>query len=413
MFFIYSVLYIVATIVLFMPEYLKRPKDIRAKWLSEKLGNLPRREHSLWIHAVSVGEVSASVPFLNAVRKKYPGMPLVFSTTTDTGQKVAREKAPADTDVIYLPYDIGFILKKAISRVNPLVFMVIETELWPNTFRMLAREGIPVILLNGRISGTSLKGYRRISFFMKKVLSYVQEFGMQSSLDAERLTAIGADKKRISVLGNFKFDMDMHRAVPSWIVSLMGSVVVAGSTHPGEEELILRAYQENLDRFPDIILVIAPRHPERFGDVEELLRRMNIPYVRRTGLTEAVRPSRVLLLDSIGELAFVYSRADIAIIGKSFTGFGGQNPLEPAYWGKPIICGPHMENFTVIDEFYEKGAAFEVDAASLGAKITELLESPDKAKIAGEKARKLYLNNAGAVDRAIRILENTLGDDRL
>ncbi len=409
MFIIYSLLYILAIIVLFQPQYFKRPKDLRHKWLNEKLGSIPEADSAIWIHAVSVGEVNASIPLIKKLRAKYPWFPVVLSTITDTGRRVAVDKVPEGTEVIYLPFDITFILKRCLKRVRPKIFIAIETELWPNIFRVMAENRVPVIILNGRISEKSAKRYRRISFFMKKVFSYVKIFGMQSLLDADRLESIGADRGKIIITGNFKYDMDMPGGTPSWAEDIKGPVIVAGSTHRGEEEIILSACMENLDRFPGLKLILAPRHPERFKEVEDMLRTKGISYVKRSEFANGNKQTwtsenLVVLLDSVGELSSVYGIADIAVIGKSFAGFGGQNPLEPAYWGKPIVCGPHMENFPFIGEFYKEGAAFEVEAAGLGRKIEELLLDPRKKKISGEKARALFIKNAGAVDRAVEII---------
>ncbi|MEW6108836.1 MAG: 3-deoxy-D-manno-octulosonic acid transferase [Nitrospirota bacterium] len=410
MYLIYSLLYTIAILILFIPQYLKRPKELRKRWAGEKLGYLPEIGHAIWIHAVSVGEVNASIPFIKKLKEQYPGVPVVLSTITDTGQMVAAEKAPGGTKVIYLPFDLKFVLERCLKRINPRIFVVIETELWPNIFRVMADKGVPVIVLNGRISEKSSRGYRKLSFFMKRVFSYVRVFGMQSRVDADRLKNIGADEKKILVLGNFKFDMNIQRKILPWAEDIKGRVIVAGSTHSGEEEIIISACRDNLERFPELKLILAPRHPERFKEVEALLGSQNISFVKRSELGDLKRQGLdpkvwVILLDSIGELSSVYGIADIAVMGKSFAGFGGQNPLEPAYWGKPIICGTHMENFSFINDFYREGAAFEVDAAALAKKIRELLVSPEKAEYAGEKAKALYVRNSGAVDRAVDVVK--------
>ncbi|MDH4232617.1 MAG: 3-deoxy-D-manno-octulosonic acid transferase, partial [Nitrospirota bacterium] len=227
---IYSIIYSVVISILFIPQYLKRPKELRLKWVREKFGGLPEMRDSLWVHAVSVGEVNAAIQLLRRLRDKYPYMPIVLSTITDTGQKVASAKVPEGVRVVYLPFDINWILKKAFERVNPRLLVVIETELWPNIFRRAHKRNIPVMVLNGRISEKSAKGYKKISFFMKKVLSYVTVFSMQGSPDAERLRAMGADEKKVKVSGNFKFDMEFSGEMPEWTSAFRGPVIVAGST---------------------------------------------------------------------------------------------------------------------------------------------------------------------------------------
>jgi len=414
MFLIYSILYAIAITILFVPQYLKRPRDLRKKWLREKFGffdssRAARNASRIWIHAVSVGEVNAAIPFLRKLKNAHPEIPLILSTITDTGQKVAREKAPDGTTVVYLPFDLRFILKRCFEKARPTLFVVIETELWPNIFRVSHERHVPVLVLNGRISEKSAKGYRRISFFMKRVLDRGTLFCMQSHADAERIKDIGADEKKVRVINNFKFDMDISQDVPEWVREMPGPVIVAGSTHKGEEEIIIDAYRENVYLFPGLKLIIAPRHPERFLEAEEVIKKSDIRYIKRSefiGESQGVKAKRfnILLLDTVGELTAVYSCADIAIMGKSFEGFGGQNPLEPAYWSLPIICGPHMENFPFMDEFYAEGAAFEVASGGLAKKLKELLMQPEKAKAAGEKARALYLKNSGAIDRALDII---------
>jgi len=381
--------------------------------LREKLGGLPTLDSSIWVHAVSVGEVGAAIQLLKKLKTDNPGCRLILSTITDTGRQVALAKSPEGTNVVYLPFDLGFILRRSISRTNPRIFIVIETELWPNTFRTLSGRGIPVIVLNGRISDKSAGGYRKVSFFMRKVFSYVRFFGMQGEVDAQRLKSIGAPGERVEVIGNFKFDMGGSAEMPAWVASLTGPVIVAGSTHKGEEEMILSAYMENAGRFPGLKIILAPRHPERFGEVEAILKSSGIAYAKRSDIGHTMLPEDLcdkgaILLDTVGELSSVYGIADIAIIGKSFSGIGGQNPLEPAFWGKPIICGPHMENFPFVKDFYKDGAAFEVDAGGLAKKIKELLLSPEKARAAGEKAKEIYARNSGSVDRAVEIVRQYL-----
>jgi 3-deoxy-D-manno-octulosonic-acid transferase len=409
MFLIYSFIYTIVILLLLVPQYLKRPREYRPRWLREKFGSVPLLGSAIWVHAVSVGEVGASIMLLRKLRDEYPLLPIILSTITDTGQKVAMEKAPAGTRVVYLPFDTGLALRRCLRRVRPVIFIIIETELWPNIIRSFARRGTPVIMLNGRISEKSARGYRKIAFFMREVLRYVTIFGMQSGTDEARLLEIGAAKEKVLVSGNFKFDMHIRREIPEWAAGLKGPIIVAGSTHRGEEELIISAFMENRPKFPGLKLILAPRHPERFSEAGAAVKAAGLPLLNRSQLGPgnsglAQFDSGVILLDSVGELSAVYGAADIAIIGKSFGSFGGQNPLEPAFWGKAIVCGPHMENFPFMEDFYSEGAAFEVESTGLAKKLKELLIDPRKAEAAGRKARELYMKNAGAVDRAMEII---------
>ncbi|MEW6419396.1 MAG: 3-deoxy-D-manno-octulosonic acid transferase [Nitrospirota bacterium] len=446
MYLIYSLIYVIVIIILLPFEYFKRPKDLRKRWLREKFGffNLSFILHPssfIWVHAVSVGEVMAALPLLKRLRERYSSKGIILSTITDTGQKVARENAPDGTAIIYLPFDIALILNKVLKRIRPEILIVIETELWPNLLKIFKENGVPVILLNGRISEDSFKGYKMISFFMKRVLSGVNFFGMQGEVYAERIRSLGVNSSRIKVLGNFKFDTTPPSQIPEWTEKIKGPVIIAGSTHKGDEELITSVYIELKKDFPDINLVIAPRHPERFKEVEDMLRSKGFAYIKRSAFAvrgsspppspsplegegrgrEELSSSRhgelseategiIILLDTIGELSAVYGKANIAIIGKSFKGYGGQNPLEPAYWGKPILCGPHMENFTVIKDFYREGAAFEVNEEGLYQKLRELLMSPEKAKEIGFKAQQLYRRNAGVVEKAMEIIAGYINE---
>lgn len=409
MFVLYSAFACLAFVLLLIPQYLKRPRRDRNRWLREKLGAFPELKSSVWVHAVSVGEVNAALPFLKKLRFLYPGLPIVLSTVTDTGQKVAAAQAPEGTHVVYLPFDIPSALTRAVRRITPRAVIVIETEIWPNLFRTAGSRGIPLFVLNGRISARSARGYRRIAFFMKQVLAQATLLGMQSAADADRIRSFGAPEEKVRVTGNFKFDLDISAEAAAWAGRITGPVVVAGSTHRGEEKLVLSAYKENIRHFPSLKLVIAPRHPERFAEAEEILKASGLAYVKRTDLdarsVSGLPAHCVILLDTVGELSALYRFAEIAVIGKSLLGFGGQNPLEPAFWGRPILCGPHMENFPFISDFLKEGAAFEVDEHTLAKKLKALLVEPEKAAEAGRRARELFLKNAGAVDRAVEIVK--------
>jgi 3-deoxy-D-manno-octulosonic-acid transferase len=424
MYFLYNLIYIIALIFIFPFEYLKRPKDLRKRWLREKFGFFNFNLETLtpppplgkggnggvvWVHAVSVGEVMAALPLLKSLRKRYPSKSIILSTITDTGQKVARERTPECTIIVYLPFDITSILNAVLKRTKPEILIVIETELWPNMFRVFKENGAPVILLNGRISEKSFTGYKNISFFMKRVLSYVDFFGMQDEVYVERIKSLGINSNKVMDIGNFKFDTIPPSQIPEWTEKIKGPVITAGSTHKGEEEFITSIYIKLKKYFPDLNIIIAPRHPERFKEVKDMLSSKGIPFIKRSTLsTQPSRPNTIkgelILLDTVGELSAIYGVSDIAIIGKSFKGYGGQNPLEPAYWGRPILCGPHMENFPIIKNFYKTSAAFEVDEKGLYSKLRELLMSPEKAKEIGSKAQQLYRKNTGAVDRAMEII---------
>ncbi|GAB4390027.1 MAG: 3-deoxy-D-manno-octulosonic acid transferase [Thermodesulfovibrionales bacterium] len=408
---LYSVLYGIALGFLLPVEYLKRPKKLRERWLRERFGEPPGKDSPppcLWVHAVSVGEVLAAVPFLKALRERRPGLRLVVSTVTDTGQKVAAERLSGIAEIIYMPFDIPSVLRSAVARLRPMMAVIMETEIWPNLFRTLRTAGVPVMVLNGRISESSYKGYRKIRFFIKEVLADVDTFCMQDEEYARRIVDLGADKKKVIITGNFKFDIKVELKGLEWADSLSRPVVVAGSTHKGEEELVAAAFAGLREEFPGLNLIIAPRHPERVPEVEAVLRARGLPCARRSAMPETALRGSVVILDTVGELASVYSMADVAVVGGSFVEHGGQNPLEPAYWGRPAVCGPHMWNFPFVEEFYGAGAAVATDRDGLYGTLRDLLSSPEKRGEMGNRAREFLERNRGAVQRAVRVVEERL-----
>lgn len=422
MFFIYGFLYALVVILILPFEYLKRPREIRWRWLEEKLGfiHLPSSKGNaslIWVHAVSVGEVISAVPFIRELKRRFPSVSVVISTITDTGQKLARERLSDIADAVYLPFDRVAVLKRLLKSVRPDVFITIETELWPNIFRIFKQAAIPILVLNGRLSDNSFRGYRKIRFFIKEVLGCVDVFCMQDAVYAERVKALGVDEEKIRVIGNFKFDTKPPDKFPEWAGLLDGPVVIAGSTHEGEDEVMISALKMLRKDVPSLNFVIAPRHPDRFKKVEEMVKTSGLSYVKRSELSAVSHQSSamnekmsgtVIILDTIGELASAYCVAEIAIICGSFVDHGGHNPLEPASCGKPVVCGPYMGNFPFIEDFYRGGGAVKSTAEELSDVIGRLLEAPDERKRMGERARVLYDEKAGAVNRAIEILEGYL-----
>jgi 3-deoxy-D-manno-octulosonic-acid transferase len=411
---LYTLIYSIVLLCLLPFEYLKRPKGLRNRWLMERLGyvsleNIKPRSKKIWIHAVSVGEVIASIPFIHEVKEKMPAVDLILTTVTDTGQNIARERLSGTAEIHYLPFDLPFSIKRFMKIMKPSLYISIETEIWPNLFRLLKIDGTPVLIMNGRISDDSFKGYRKIRFFMKRILSYVDLFCMQDELYGERIAALGAEKDKIRITGNFKFDIKIEGYKKKWVRYLKRPVILAGSTHETEEEMLLDAFKR-LRASGDMTLIIAPRHPRRFDEVEEIIRKGGFNYLRISEIDGAVRDggpieAEVILIDVIGELASLYSICDLAIIGGSFSGRGGHNPLEPAFWGRPFICGEDMGNFPFVDEFYKRGAAIMTSRKALYEVLEKLLLSEDQRLIMGERAREIYKERSGAVSRSIEILE--------
>jgi 3-deoxy-D-manno-octulosonic-acid transferase len=426
---IYNILYFVVLLAILPYQYLKRPADIRSRWLRERLGFLPSfadSQRPVWIHAVSVGEVIASIPLLKGLKAAYPEREIVLSTVTDTGQKVAREKAGAFARIVYVPFDMSFTVANAYKSVNPSLFIIMETELWPALIRHFNGHGTPVLMMNGRLSEKSVRGYRKLRFFIGQVLRDISFFCMQDEEYARRIISLGANSSKVQAVGSFKFDTRPSSPVPGWTQFLGRPVIVAGSTHGTEEEIVMDAFVRLLADYPALVLVLAPRHPERFKEVEELVKKRGIKYLKRSEIgrggalprssnddreyRETLFSSKglIVILDVIGELASVYGAADVAIMGGSFIDHGGQNLLEPAFWGKAVVCGPHMENFPFIEDFYRSNAAVKTRADNLYGTVRKILDSPELMRTMGEAAKRLYESNAGATGKALRIIEQYL-----
>jgi 3-deoxy-D-manno-octulosonic-acid transferase len=407
--------------------FKKGPED-KSAFVRERFGIADYDKTDIWVHAVSVGEVLACVPFLNALKQNFPSRKIVLSTTTYTGQKIARTAFPGADRIMYMPVDAIVSTKRVVNRLRPDVFITVETELWPALFQSLKQCGSRVIILNGRISKESYSGYRKIKFFMKELLSYVDFLSMQSEDDAKRIIEIGADPEKVGVMGNLKFDISFKNAPAlSWLEDIRGPILLAASTHKGEEEIVLDAYAVITRSIRDVKLILAPRHPERFNEVGDILDGRGLAFVRRTEIqgpgaggqgpatengkrkTGNGEPS-IILLDTIGELPRVFSKISIAFIGGSLVPHGGHNILEPAYWGRPMIFGPHMDNFPFAGEFIEKSAALRVtNSEDMADSVSELLGNAEKAVTMGMNARAIINENTGAVHRAIELVRGFLG----
>lgn len=439
MFLIYNLLSLLSLILYFPLILFKKGPEDRCTYLKERLGISGYDDTDIWVHAVSVGEVIAALPFLKALKRELPEKKIVLSTTTYTGQKIASDKFPEADRIMYMPWDTGLCINKAVRFLKPKIFLTIETELWPVLFVRLKKAGAHIVLVNGRISQESFNGYKRLKFFMKRLLSLVDFLYMQGDGDAERIIAIGAKPEKVKVMGNLKFDAEFHKPheLAEWMNRLDGQVLVAGSTHNGEEEIILDSYETIKKSIDNLKLILAPRHPERFNEAERILKERKIDYIKRSQIraqsplqttggqaepgtqsenyntkkqetTNSPLPD-VILLDTIGELPQIFSKASVTFIGGSLLPFGGHNILEPAYWGKPIVFGPHMENFPIAKEFLKDGAAIMVkNSTEVAAAIEDLLKNTEKARRMGLKAKAIINSNTGAVERAVSMVRSYL-----
>lgn len=408
---IYSLLYLIALIFFLPYEYFRRDKEIRNRWLKEKLGlfSINASKKVLWIHAVSVGEVNAIVPLVKKIQHE-DDYSILITTVTDTGQAIAKRQFDTSVHIAYMPFDLPFTLKKMFQRIKPDLILITETEIWPNLIRSAKIYSIPIAIINGRISERSFKRYLKIRFFIESVLKDIDIFLMQNEVYSQRIIQLGADPSSVKVMGNLKFDIEISDKGSRWAKRVKGRIIIAGSTHEPEEQIILNAYANVKKIYDDVILIIAPRHPHRFKTVEDILLKTNIPFLKRSQISNDtdLTPINIILLDVMGELSSLYKYCDLAILGGSFIPHGGQNPVEPAYWGKGIVCGPHMENFYFIEDFFRVGAAVKADSASLSHTLVELLSNQSRLQMMGGSSKNLIEFNRGAVDTTLDIIKDIL-----
>jgi 3-deoxy-D-manno-octulosonic-acid transferase len=390
-----------------------------------RLGILPKHlnlEHPIWVHAVSVGEVMAARYLIEDLRASYPDKRLVISTVTTTGNKIARGIAREGDFVSYLPLDLSFIIRSVVDRIQPSAFVIVETEIWPNLISYLYTKNIPVLVVNGRISDASFRGYFSIKFLLKTVLNKINLFCVQTERDAKRLIRLGVVKDKIEMTGNMKFDItdyaDFKKDYTDYKIKLGlesgGKLFVAGSTHPGEEEIILEVYKNLCNDYADLRLLIAPRHPERTPEITNLIKKFGFEAARisllnrRTGEPKNLRT--VFVLDTVGQLVNYYCLADLVFVGGSLVRKGGHNILEPASEEKPIFFGPYMFNFRdIADLFLENNACILVhNPDELEQSIRDLLNNPAGMAILGKRAKELILQNQGATKRNLRYVKKWL-----
>ncbi|MCX7918466.1 MAG: 3-deoxy-D-manno-octulosonic acid transferase [bacterium] len=434
-----------------LPFYLVKAKrtgvDIRY-WF----GFIPPELHTgsnvrktIWIHAVSVGEVNAVKPLIKKIRESNPSLRIILSTVTGTGQTVARQSVPEVDQFIFFPSDLIWNLRRLFKYINPQLLILVETELWPNLISLCASRSIPIMLINGRISPRSFMRYKKVRWFFQPLLNKMTLFLMQSETEVDRIRTIGAPHHKIKITGNIKFDISIpeltdlekqrYRAMfgfepsqPVWLV---------GSTHPGEEKLILQVYKAIRATQPELRLILVPRHPHRAEEVGKEIELLGLPYVRRSQLppecatdrvnkafTKALSPilsnpdspvrvknsHSIILVDTVGELTKLYALADVVFIGGSLVPIGGHNVLEPATLGKPILFGPYMHNFEFCAELLlSAGGGIQVNnIQDLESQLSALLEQPELRRQLGEKARSAVIANQGATERTFEEIKKYL-----
>ena len=381
--------------------------------LGRGLPPLPRR--GLWIQAVSVGEVAVARPVLLEVRRRHPDLPLILSSTTATGLALAASQQAADA-VIPFPVDLPGPVRRCLDAAAPRTVVLVETELWPELLAGCARRGVPVALVNARISDSSFKRYRAARWALAPLLRPVALALAQGEEEGARLAALGIASERITIVGNIKFDAAPARATAPGLLdalrALAGSrpIWVAGSTMPGEDQLLIGA----LLRLPERqrpFLLLAPRHPDRAGEVMKVAAAHRVVAARRTAIAAAPQPCDMVVLDTVGELAALYQLAAVAFVGGSLVASGGHNPIEPARFAVPVLTGPHQRNFASIYRHFDSAGASRTvrDEAELAQALAARLASPDTARAAGEAGHRLLLRHAGATARTVDALERFLG----
>ncbi len=398
------------------PAFRERFGYIHAAELA-RIGERP----VIWLHAVSVGEAIAARPLLKALREHYPGHAILVSNTTETGRAISSSFPEKDL-CIYFPFDFLPAVRNTLHRIRPKLIIIMETEIWPNFTREATNRGIPIILANGRVSDRSFSRYLKFDWFFRPALQMFSCLCMQTETDRERIIAIGASPERTVAVGNLKYDIPSHLVQDEEKAGLRGrygipgnlTVVTAGSTHPGEEEYVLAAYQELVTTFNNFFLVLVPRHPERANEVAALLEQMGLSYRRRTAIKTsgviAFQGGMVLLVDTIGEMMDLYALSDLAFVGGSLVPTGGHNLLEPASLGIPCIFGPNMDNFREIaDLVLQYGAGIKAEtAADLTDSCRALITSAELRMVLGQNGLKMMRDAGGATVRHIEVISRHL-----
>jgi 3-deoxy-D-manno-octulosonic-acid transferase len=413
---LYQIL-LVLFFLLFWPFFINKI----AKGLRQRLGFLDgstkriKDGNLILAHAASVGEVVAAGNLIRAFKKECPDYNFVISTLTSTGQTMARQVITDARAFIYFPLDFSCIVGRVLDIIKPKLFIIAETELWPNFIKEAKKRAIPIMVANGRISRNSFRKYKMVKFFMRRVLENIDLFIMQSQIDAERIISLGADASKVTVTGNLKFDVGTDTLLRPANSNLEGNrlIFVAGSTHRGEEETILDVYREIRKFYPHMVLILAPRHLERVTEVERLLSSRNFKFSRRTELSSPFPDnhlSQIILLDTIGELTRFYALARIVFVGGSLVPAGGHNILEPASLGKGVLFGPYMDNFEEIAQSFISSGAGRVisNREELLKSIIELLANPEELQRMGKAALEIVKAHKGASEKSATLAKNLL-----
>lgn len=426
--FFYDLIFLIFSII-YLPYLVVKGKAHRD--FIQRFGFLPqelkcRYKNTVWVHTVSVGEVMAANSFVRHLKEAFPAHRIVLSTTTKTGQETAKRIFGKDIPTFYFPLDFQFTVERTLNFINPCIFIVLETEIWPNLIMGLARRDVPIFLVNGRISDKSFRGYRLVRFALRPILKKIDLFCMQTEDDAERARLIGSPSGKIKITGNIKYDVshekrisprDMDIKMGRFGVASGEPVIICGSTHKGEEEILVNIYKDLLKDFNNLRLVIAPRHIDRAGEICDLCKKLGFETLKISEIRkEGNRPSApVVILDTIGQLTQVYSIGTVVFVGGSLVKRGGHNIIEPACFAKPIVFGPHMSNFRdMAKRFLKSNASIMVDTkGELKTVLEDLLRDESKRRRMGQIALQLVEENRGAVSRVIELIQGRMNQDKI
>jgi 3-deoxy-D-manno-octulosonic-acid transferase len=422
MYALYSFLLLISLLI-YIPIYFVRIKLLRGEslFLRDRLGRKLKdddtQKSSLWIHAVSVGEVLSLQNLIKKIKEKHPGWTIHFSTLTNTGMRVAKEKLTAADNIFFVPLDFKHVVRKFFSVLRPTVFVLAESELWPNLLREAKRQTKGVLLINGRISSRSFKRYSRFKFVAKRILRNIDLFLVQTEKDKESLVRIGVNSGVAEVVSNLKSEVKLPLLTEEDVLKLKNNlsipstkrVIVAGSTRKGEEKELIEAYSRAKGVEENLLLILAPRHPERFDEVERICKDFPFKVMRRT----QVSPGKhwdILILDTIGELAHFYALSDISFVGGSLVPWGGQNLLEPAFYKKPIFFGPHMDNFAFLAEKFVQAGAARIINKNKDLDEMFLVRDEKFMEKMGKRAKETLNSLQGATEKTLKAIEAMMAD---
>ena len=392
------------------PAYRQRWKE-RMAW-GYRPGTL---KNSLWVHAVSVGETLAAVPMIERLLADYPDTPLLVTTTTPTGSERVKALFGDRVTHVYCPWEVPTALNRFLRAFDPKTVIVLETELWPNLCAAVKRHGAKLMLMNGRLSEKSYRGYSKFPRLVRPMMARFDALAVQTPVERERYVALGAWPERVHAIGSVKFDMSLDDTVRQAAGDLRAAigerpVWIAASTHPGEDEPVLAAHKALLETAPQTLLVLVPRHPERFDSVAQLVRQQGLGLARRSKQEAIAADTQVYLADTMGELLMLFGVADVAFVGGSLVPVGGHNLLEPAGWGKPVLTGPHLHNFTAISNLLDDAGALTLvdNADALAIALQSLFRHPERCQSQGQAAAAVVDANRGALEKGLRLISEQL-----